>query len=61
MKKILALSLAAAGFFVSAGLASAQTVVGVSWNNFQEERWKTGRSRDSRGALEASGAKYISG
>jgi len=21
--------------------AAAQTVVGVSWSNFQEERWKT--------------------
>ena len=30
----LAVGLAALG-------ASAQTVVGVSWSNFQEERWKT--------------------
>ncbi len=59
MKKILALSLAAAGFFVSAGLASAQTVVGVSWNNFQEERWKTDEAA-IKGALDAAGAKYIS-
>ena len=30
----LALAFAASGAF-------AQTVVGVSWSNFQEERWKT--------------------
>lgn len=33
-----------AGAVLSAGLAvsaMAETVVGVSWSNFQEERWKT--------------------
>ena len=59
VKKFLAFSLAAAGLFVSAGLASAQTVVGVSWNNFQEERWKTDEAA-IKGVLDAAGAKYIS-
>lgn len=40
------------------GTASAQ-VVGVSWSNFQEERWKTDEAAIV-GALEAAGAEYIS-
>jgi len=38
--------------------ALAQTV-GVSWSNFQEERWKTDEAA-IKGALEAAGADYIS-
>ncbi|MBV7378017.1 D-xylose ABC transporter substrate-binding protein [Maritimibacter dapengensis] len=38
--------------------AFAQTV-GVSWSNFQEERWKTDEAAIV-GALEAAGAEYIS-
>ncbi len=38
--------------------ASAQTV-GVSWSNFQEERWKTDEAA-IKSALEAGGAKYLS-
>ncbi|MCW4113957.1 D-xylose ABC transporter substrate-binding protein [Aurantimonas sp. MSK8Z-1] len=34
-------------------------VVGVSWSNFQEERWKTDEAAIKK-ALEAAGAKYIS-
>jgi D-xylose transport system substrate-binding protein len=44
---------------MSAGLAAAQTIVGVSWNNFQEERWKTDEAA-IKAALDAAGAKYIS-
>ena len=33
--------------------------VGVSWSNFQEERWKTDEAA-IKSALEAAGAKYIS-
>ena len=36
-----------------------ELVVGVSWSNFQEERWKTDEAA-IKGALEAAGAKYIS-
>ena len=48
----LALGLAALG-------ASAQTIVGVSWSNFQEERWKTDEAA-IKAQLEKMGAKYIS-
>jgi len=38
---------------------AADGVVGVSWSNFQEERWKTDEAA-IKSALEAAGAKYIS-
>ena len=41
-----------------ANLANAQTV-GVSWSNFQEERWKTDEAA-IKAALEAAGAEYVS-
>ncbi len=41
MRKLLVTSLAAIGLAASATVSLAQVVVGVSWNNFQEERWKT--------------------
>ncbi len=45
---------------VLASTALAQDVtVGVSWSNFQEERWKTDEAAIVA-ALEAAGAKYIS-
>lgn len=34
-------------------------IVGVSWSNFQEERWKTDEGA-MKSVLEAAGAKYIS-
>lgn len=48
----------------STGIAShvalaADEVVGVSWSNFQEERWKTDEAA-IKGALEKAGLKYIS-
>ena len=48
----MALSMAAAGAF-------AQVTVGVSWSNFQEERWKTDETA-IKTQLEKLGAKYIS-
>jgi D-xylose transport system substrate-binding protein len=48
---------AAVGF--SAVGAAAQTVVGVSWSNFQEERWKTDEAA-MKAQLDKAGAKYIS-
>ena len=47
---------------LTAGLATsayAEMTVGVSWSNFQEERWKTDEGA-IKAALEAAGAKYIS-
>ncbi len=45
--------------FGGAALAQDDVTVGVSWSNFQEERWKTDEAA-IKGALEAAGAKYIS-
>ncbi len=59
MKKLLTMAVAAAGMMLTVGIASAQTVVGVSWNNFQEERWKTDEAA-IKAVLDAAGAKYIS-
>nr|WP_308916157.1 D-xylose ABC transporter substrate-binding protein [Jannaschia sp. LMIT008] len=60
MKKFLTAAAAASVTF--AGMAAtdshAQTV-GVSWSNFQEERWKSDEAA-IREALEAAGATYIS-
>jgi D-xylose transport system substrate-binding protein len=59
MKRYLLASIAAAGLAISVTGASAQIKVGVSWNNFQEERWKTDEAA-IKAALEAGGAEYIS-
>jgi D-xylose transport system substrate-binding protein len=56
-KSIIAAAIAVAGFN-SAALAQDLTV-GVSWSNFQEERWKTDEAA-IRAALEAAGATYVS-
>ncbi|MBB2972396.1 D-xylose ABC transporter substrate-binding protein [Mesorhizobium sp. RMAD-H1] len=60
MKKYAA-ALAGAVFAVSfAGPVFAKNkVIGVSWSNFQEERWKTDEAA-IKAALEANGDKYIS-
>jgi len=57
-------TLIAAGVFavLSTSTVLAQDngpVVGVSWSNFQEERWKTDEAA-IRAALDAAGASYIS-
>ena len=54
----LALTLTAASF----GVATAQDgpVVGVSWNNFQEERWALRDEPAIKAVLDAAGAEYIS-
>ena len=53
-----------AALLASVGLTSfaataKDLTVGVSWSNFQEERWKTDEAAIKK-ALEAHGAKYIS-
>jgi D-xylose transport system substrate-binding protein len=54
------LALALGLTFTPLGTASAaDVVVGVSWSNFQEERWKTDEAA-IKAALEAAGAEYIS-
>ncbi|AJD42125.1 D-xylose ABC transporter substrate-binding protein [Rhizobium sp. SEMIA 4085] len=60
MKSILKL-MAGTAILISVQTAAmaADLVVGVSWSNFQEERWKTDEAAIKK-ALEAKGAKYIS-
>ena len=60
MKKTGALLLAASVSAWLAGpvLADGKTI-GVSWSNFQEERWKTDEAA-MKGAIEAAGDTYIS-
>ena len=52
-----------AGVALSFSLASVadakDKVIGVSWSNFQEERWKTDEAA-MKAAIEAAGNKYIS-
>ncbi len=56
-KALIAAAAVAAGVAVS---ASAQDLtVGVSWSNFQEERWKTDEAA-IREALDAAGVGYVS-
>jgi D-xylose transport system substrate-binding protein len=43
----------------SAPVFAKDKVIGVSWSNFQEERWKTDEAAIKK-ALEANGDKYIS-
>lgn len=51
---------AAAALCALTGVAAqAETIVGVSWSNFQEERWKTDEAA-MKTALEKAGATYIS-
>ncbi len=57
--KLLAGVAFAATLFGGAANAQEEIVVGVSWSNFQEERWKTDEAAIVE-ALEAAGARYIS-
>ncbi|MGN6770267.1 MAG: D-xylose ABC transporter substrate-binding protein [Rhizobiaceae bacterium] len=61
MGKFMAALLAGAAITISfAPLAHAKgKIIGVSWSNFQEERWKTDEAAIKK-QLEADGDKYIS-
>jgi D-xylose transport system substrate-binding protein len=56
MKKTLLLAATLALGYTTSALA---LTVGVSWSNFQEERWKTDEAA-IKAALEAAGATYVS-
>ena len=58
MRTAILAAVAATLGFSSAALAQGLTV-GVSWSNFQEERWKTDEAA-IKAALEAAGNTYIS-
>ncbi|MEM1378761.1 MAG: D-xylose ABC transporter substrate-binding protein, partial [Pseudomonadota bacterium] len=60
MRKAFVLAAAMSVALTSTALAESHSVtVGVSWSNFQEERWKTDEAA-IKGALEAAGATYVS-
>ena len=50
---------AAMGAVIGVAAWADNITVGVSWSNFQEERWKTDEAA-MKAAIEAAGAKYIS-
>ncbi|MFT6451580.1 MAG: D-xylose transport system substrate-binding protein [Halocynthiibacter sp.] len=58
-KYIIAAAIAVSGFGTASFADSHGITVGVSWSNFQEERWKTDEAA-IRAALEAAGASYVS-
>ena len=59
MRKALLTGAALAALCVPSLAMAKDIVVGVSWSNFQEERWKTDEAAIKQG-LAPSGAKYIS-
>lgn len=61
MKKFISVLLTTAAIAVASGsIASAKDkIIGVSWSNFQEERWKTDEAA-MKAAIAANGDKYIS-
>jgi D-xylose transport system substrate-binding protein len=60
MGKFATASLAGAALFSFVVFADAKgKVIGVSWSNFQEERWKTDEAA-MKAAITAAGDKYIS-
>ncbi len=59
MKLLTSATAIIAGAFMSTAAMAEDLVIGVSWSNFQEERWKTDEAAIV-GALEAAGASYIS-
>ena len=59
LKKLTLLAVAAVSIMAFGTNAVAKDlIVGVSWSNFQEERWKTDEAA-IKGQLEKMGAKYI--
>jgi len=58
MRKVIMLAVIAAAGFSSAALADGKKI-GVSWAQFQEERWKIDEAA-MKAAIEAAGDEYIS-
>ncbi len=59
MKPIGLLTVAALATGLASTALAQDMTVGVSWSNFQEERWKTDEAA-IKAALEAAGAEYVS-
>ncbi|SLN40020.1 D-xylose-binding periplasmic protein precursor [Roseivivax jejudonensis] len=58
-RRTLFAALAAATCLTAPAFAQDGMTVGVSWSNFQEERWKTDEAA-IQGALDEAGAEYVS-
>ncbi|MDF2813748.1 MAG: D-xylose transporter substrate-binding protein, partial [Microvirga sp.] len=59
-KKHVLIGVAALALSTSGAIAQGKgPVVGVSWSNFQEERWKTDEAA-IKGAIEKAGGTYVS-
>lgn len=59
MDKIGFIAAAVLSFGVATTTMAKDQIIGVSWSNFQEERWKTDEAA-MKTAIEANGDKYIS-
>ena len=59
MKRRTLIAALAAATCLTAPAFAQDLTVGVSWSNFQEERWKTDEAA-IKGALDAAGAAYVS-
>ncbi|KUP94920.1 D-xylose ABC transporter substrate-binding protein [Tritonibacter horizontis] len=59
MKFLNGLSVIALSAFAASSAFAADLTIGVSWSNFQEERWKTDEAAIV-GALDEAGAAYLS-
>ncbi|MDQ7069757.1 MAG: substrate-binding domain-containing protein [Rhodobacterales bacterium] len=59
MKKIGFIAAAVLGFGLATSAIAKDQIIGVSWSNFQEERWKTDEAA-MKAAIEANGDTYIS-
>lgn len=59
MKRRTLIAALAAATCLTAPAFAQDITVGVSWSNFQEERWKTDEAA-IKGALDAAGAAYVS-
>ena len=59
LKSSISVAILALGVFAAAGIAAAkELIVGVSWSNFQEERWKTDEAA-IKAELGRRGARYV--
>jgi D-xylose transport system substrate-binding protein len=59
MKKLGIIAAAVLSTSIATTAFAEESIVGVSWSNFQEERWKTDEAA-IKAALDAAGVKYIS-
>lgn len=59
MKKLTTAAAAALTMAIATAAFAQDLTIGVSWSNFQEERWKTDEAA-IKGALDAAGATYVS-